>query len=890
LAGLSTGGGSSAVAASAHAGCDRFRGTDPLITRVSRKALAEKLGFADTRAGIPEARWMRAMTFESLVQSDRFVSELLTKAVGQLGLPRPGGVRRRSGRVSVDVTAKELARAHLKAALADEATMLTALALPFVGLEGRPGATPIKPDFAIVVPRRVDDEVVGSWLVMGDAKDYERVRSRIDDTRMLKGFLQVALGAESAAAWSQLPAEMTVHRFGALAVPRNSFLQPEAAVELLDDYRQEVRARAEERVRVMHALSADRLTDDELPGYVAHIEASFDPATCPTCNLFGFCRNELRTSTDPTAVLAEIGIDPNLRPALHGLTDGSGDVGRVPASLVAHVRATVEGRPQWTGRRRTDPVGLPGSVNVVIAKSDAAALGVYGMAVQSVGPDGAAKWQTRIFAEPQAPQTRLEAMRVIGSVLQAHLDAGVTPLCLVVPDQPTGDVLVSMADSLAGVELSRLRWQRDLDEGRPALTFDGEPATVPDPLPGDARVAVSFLLEQDRSRAMSLRQPIVDLRRVLACHLAAGGPASDSGRLDFLLQWAEASDALDHRTVSDDVADEMHTPGARLSNAESDRIHQAQRGRGSDPALYDAAVRDALAYKMNVVEGASAVLDGLPVSALRAVHRSLERDAQEVWGRRSALQASDLVRFSRTYRAWRNAQVEMLDVDSTCFAQLTALADGQAALDLALDAGNRFVARARVLSVDPIRLDVESRRLTDGSQIVALHVGGEPAIEAVAASVKIQKGSFKLGGLAVGLLSSDAGDGLIWSPNRAPVVMPGDELVVADATWFGKLLTSGHEIGVKRPAADSRAAPTPTCTPSSYAQDPTNHYWCCRPHSAVEAEWSDQLATRRARGELNPQTWPPLIDEDRFDVGETPAADVDPPLPPPGAMTMDDLE
>jgi hypothetical protein len=236
LAGLSTGGGSSAVAASAHAGCARFRGTDPLVTHMSRKALSVNLGFADTGAGIPEARWMRAMTFESLVQSERFVSELLTKTVGQLGLPRPSGVRRRSGHVSVDVTATVLAQAHLQALNADEATMLTALAVPFMALEDHPEATPVKPDFAIVVPRQVDGVVVGSWLVMGDAKDYERVRSRIDDTRMLKGFLQVALGAESAARWTRLPDGMVVHRFGALAVPRNSFLQPEAAVELLEDH------------------------------------------------------------------------------------------------------------------------------------------------------------------------------------------------------------------------------------------------------------------------------------------------------------------------------------------------------------------------------------------------------------------------------------------------------------------------------------------------------------------------------------------------------------------------------------------------------------------------------------------------------------------------------
>ena len=41
------GGGSGAVAASTHAACARFRGTDPLITGVTRRGLAKALGFAD---------------------------------------------------------------------------------------------------------------------------------------------------------------------------------------------------------------------------------------------------------------------------------------------------------------------------------------------------------------------------------------------------------------------------------------------------------------------------------------------------------------------------------------------------------------------------------------------------------------------------------------------------------------------------------------------------------------------------------------------------------------------------------------------------------------------------------------------------------------------------
>jgi hypothetical protein len=56
VASLSTGGGSSAVAASAHAACERFRLTDPLITRISRRALGGKLGPPGVGPGIPEAR------------------------------------------------------------------------------------------------------------------------------------------------------------------------------------------------------------------------------------------------------------------------------------------------------------------------------------------------------------------------------------------------------------------------------------------------------------------------------------------------------------------------------------------------------------------------------------------------------------------------------------------------------------------------------------------------------------------------------------------------------------------------------------------------------------------------------------------------------------------
>ena len=110
---LSRGWGASAVAAPAHTGRERSRLTDLLITGKGRRTVATEVGHAYVWAGIPEARWMRAMTFEQLVDAPQFVSELPTKSFGQLGLPRPSAVQRRRCGVSADTTAREPPRARL---------------------------------------------------------------------------------------------------------------------------------------------------------------------------------------------------------------------------------------------------------------------------------------------------------------------------------------------------------------------------------------------------------------------------------------------------------------------------------------------------------------------------------------------------------------------------------------------------------------------------------------------------------------------------------------------------------------------------------------------------------------------------------------------------------
>ncbi|MBD3947553.1 hypothetical protein [Nocardioides ganghwensis] len=892
MAALISGGGSGAVAASSHAQCERFRRTDPLLTNVTRRGLARSLGFPDTGGRIPEARWVRAMAFESAVDSDTFVSELITRAIGRLGLDRPEGVRKRSCADSATETVTQLAQAHLKAAYADEATMLTKLAIPFLSLEDADSATSIKPDFAIVAPRKEGDVTVGSWLIMGDAKDYERVRARIDDGRMLKGFLQVALGAESAAAWSQLPDGMEVHRYGALAVPRNVYLRPEAVVEDLADHRREVRTRAEERLAALAEVDDDPIETDELPAYVAHLEATYDPTSCASCNLFTYCRDELRRQDTTEALLLELGMDRGLHPALLHLA-ATGEPGLLPTTEVARLTATTTGKPQWAGRRRTDAAGEPGTINVVLVKSDSAALGVHGIAVQRVTAHDEQPWRHEVFERTNATATRHDVMHLLGAEIAAVMESGEGPVHLVVPDGPTADVLVTMADSLAGVELSRLRWQRDLDEGRPILTFDGEEATMPDPLSDTARLAVSFLLEEDRARAFHLRQPIVVLRTVLAEHLVPGGPAVDAGRLDYLVTWAEApEDGLDHRAVSDSIAESERTAGARMARDTSDEVHRAGRPTRGDAVRYHDLVTSELEYRIDILLRAIAVLGGRPDSRLRPAYRALEGAAQDVWCRRLALQASDLVRFSRTYRYWRNAQVDMIDADRSCDEQLRTLLDSDWAADRAADAGVRHLTLASVVSTSPVRLAVESRRFIDGTKTVLLHRAGEAVIEGAAVSLTIQKGSFKFGGASVGRLEDD-GDaaGLLWSPGVPAPLAVGDRVVLAEAEWLGATYRSGHEFAVKRPVVDGLAAPKSDCTADSYAQDPQAHAWCCRPHAAAEAEWSDDIAERRAKGQLNPEVWPPIIDEERFDIQreDDPDVEVDDFVVPPDWISSDDL-
>ena len=162
MAVAAVGGGSGAVGASSHAACERFRGSDPLITGLTRRALAVEVKFPDAGGGIPEARWMRAMTFERLVRDERFASQVATTTVGQLSLDRPKEVVIADAKGRLDRTAKLLDDAHDRAIADCAATVIHNLAVPFVGFENLP-ATYVKPDFVVVAAKSKAKVLGSSW-------------------------------------------------------------------------------------------------------------------------------------------------------------------------------------------------------------------------------------------------------------------------------------------------------------------------------------------------------------------------------------------------------------------------------------------------------------------------------------------------------------------------------------------------------------------------------------------------------------------------------------------------------------------------------------------------------------------------------------------------------
>lgn len=895
---IAIGGGSGAVVTSSHAGCERFRGTDPLITGQTRRKLAATLGAKDTVGSISQARWTRAKTFESLVHNPDFAGRIVASTVGGAGLPKPAQVQVLKANEDASKTLEflDVAIASAKAGIA---TLIQAPAVPppnFAAAE----SFLVLPDFVVVTSNPMDSGK--SWLIIGDAKDYERTRSRIDDARMLKGFIQVAFGAFAFESWSKLPKQLEVHSIGALAVPRNSFLQPTIVTETLTDHIKEVQLRYQQRLEdaKIHTWNEDAAD------FVNHLKATYDPSTCRSCSLFDYCRTELRASSSPDDFLQEIGVPRSMRPLAVQVVTGEIPLpARLPNETIAHVKATLSGHAIQTGRRRTDPVGLPGTVNVVLAKSDNAALGVYGIGTQFVNKSGISKWNHSVLETPEADSARKKVMQLLGeAILDSLRESGFEEfahrITIVTPDKQTTDMLASIADILAGNEISRLRWQRDLEMGREPVTFDGSPAIIPAELSAEQRLAVSFLLEDDRARAFSTRVTTVNLLSVLSELLIAGGPASSVGRLDYSAAWLTSikGDSINYKELLENVESNIHTPGARLSEKQSNQIHDAyldkKLGKAS-PAKYEEIVLDELVAKEALFELVTAQLKQIDNSNLREAIISMEADAQKIWYRRWKLQAFDLVRFGLTSRWWRNSLVPIVDGDQKCMAQMSAVLNPMVADAQAKSAGNRDLSIATVVNLEPLTLSVASRRFKNETKAFVLHRNGHAEVETRAVVVKGLKGQIKVTGLIKGQLVQvddfPTGHFLFNSIDEAGFAV-GDSLVLAADDWIGDG-TQGGGMRIEKPAFDSQQAPKETCDEASYLLSPEEHRYCCRTHLSAEAETSDWIASKREAGEMNPQAWPPVIDAEAFDqlspndpTDQT--SNIDPTDAPDG-LTEDDL-
>ncbi|ROR55068.1 hypothetical protein EDD41_2319 [Luteococcus japonicus] len=862
------GGASSAASWAVHSGCERYRGTDPMVTGKSRRLLAKELGAPDATAGIPDARWTRAMIFERLCHDGAFAGEVTARATGWSGFERPADVYRHDCNVSV-VDTREALHTAAERARVGSATLLYKLAFPYPGFtEG--DATTVLPDLAVVArgPN-------GPTLIVGDVKDYERVRSRIDDGRLLKGFLQVAMGAFAFSQWPTRPGGLEVSSHGFLAVPRSVFLQPTVEVEDLTDHLQEVETQWQNRLDALDLPETVNGTAEQL---VAPLDPGFDPNTCPSCSLFRYCRSELRGKQDPDALLREIGVPVAERAGVEAILSGGNPGPAADPTLVRRVTATVSGHVGRTGQLRLDPVGRPGTVNVVAVKSDAAALGFHGLAVSRVTNQSTTEWTYKTFPDPQADLTRRSVMAQIGNAIElamrelreADTDSPL-PVHIVVPDGVTADLLASTADLLAGVELSRLRWQRDKEMGRPILTYNGEEATMPKTLDGSRRVAVSFLLEQDRARMLSLREPLVDLTSLMSRYFVPGGASSQARRLDYAVSWAAAHETVDHRSVTDSIEESLLTPGARLSNESSNRIHAAMMAArtGARGDNYDELVMAELQYRTATFDAAVRALQTVPDSKLQPAYRTFEGDAQRVWRRRMRLRASDLVRFGRTYPYWRNQLVDVIQADATCQAQVAMLVNPLSAAAVATDAGSRDACWAQVTALQPLTLSVESRQFGAGDRVIMLSKADAAWVESAPVVVTPQKGSVRLRNFPIAALEETVpeptAEQFVWQPAIDPGVEVGDRLVIARLAGFGELKTS-KEFNLPRPSQDENAAPKKSCEPGSFSADSEAHKWCCKPHEAVERDFSDEIAIRRARRELNPEVWPPVRDDDGFEV------------------------
>ena len=363
-------------------------------------------------------------------------------------------------------------------------------------------------------------------------------------------------------------------------------------------------------------------------------------------------------------------------------------------------------------------------------------------------------------------------MRLLGRAIRGVLDGGlVGPIHLVVPDRPTADLLATAADSLAGVELSRLRWQHDLDSGRPALTFDGEPATVPDPL-AHRRAARGQLPARGGPGAGDEPADPASwtCAAVLASHLVHGRTVPSTPAV-----WTTSSPGPRPATRWTTGWSPTRSPSRPRPPARG--CPTPRRTRSTRPAATsdDCGPTTALVrrrrwtYRIEVLERALAVLDG--TGCLPAAQRSSRPGGSTPrWcgAAGSRCRPPTWCGSPGPTPNWRNSQVDMLDADRKCFDQLTALAD---ALRCAGQGDRRRGPRARAGNRDRPRPGPPGREVAAAGRRVAGRRSArqrpQPRWRSRLRRSRFRSGSFKLGQLPIATpaRTGRASTGLFWEPS-----------------------------------------------------------------------------------------------------------------------------
>ena len=237
------------------------------------------------------------------------------------------------------------------------------------------------------------------------------------------------------------------------------------------------------------------------------------------------------------------------------------------------------------------------------------------------------------------------------------------------------------------------------------------------------------------------RTPIVDLRRGPRLARHAGRPDRRRPAPGLPRPVGGGRGTLAHRDVSDEIAALSHTPGARLSNVESDAIHAAHRRRQPRPSRLPRTRRK----RRSITSRTSSTSRNGSSSALPvfAPARCDRRDRGGLAGRVVASREPrgprpGAIRQDHRVLAERSGR-GCSSKDATCAIQLDHGRSRHLAHDRALDAGADELTR-RLGHVSTSRSG--SRSPPAGSRMaivaVAIQRNGEPLVERANDDCKIQ--------------------------------------------------------------------------------------------------------------------------------------------------------